>query len=69
MYQCSGVLWSSEELNEKASTFVREQAAVKGEPNLKTATFCEWVNLLPLEVKRARLPAKTVTDIKAAYEQ
>ena len=43
-YQRSGVLWSSEELNEKASTFVREHAAVKGEPNLKTATFCEWVN-------------------------
>ena len=48
-YQCSGVLWSSEELNEKASTFVQKHAAVKGEPNLKTATFCEWVNqdLLP----------------------
>ena len=43
-YQQTGVLWSSEELNEKASKFFQERAAVKGEPNLKTATFCEWVN-------------------------
>ena len=59
-YQRSGVLWSSEELNEKVSKFVREHAAVKGEPNLKTATFCEWVNedLLPNSSLEPGFPRK-----------
>lgn len=60
-YQQTGVLWSPEELNGKASNFIRERAAVKGEPNLKTATFCEWVNkvLLPnVSLERERSPLK-----------
>lgn len=48
-YQRSGVLWSSEDLNRKASRYVRENANVKGKPNLTTASFCRWINedLLP----------------------
>ena len=48
-YQRSGVLWSNEDLNEKAKTFVRANAALKGKPNMTTADFCKWVNknLLP----------------------
>ena len=48
-YQRSGILWSSEELNKKACKCVRENANVKGKPNLTTASFCRWINdeLLP----------------------
>lgn len=43
-YQRSGVLWKNEELNKKAVEYVRENAAVKGRPNLTTVDFCKWVN-------------------------
>ena len=43
-YQRSGVLWQNEELNKKAVEYVRENAAVKGRPNLTTVDFCKWVN-------------------------
>lgn len=48
-YQCSRVLWSSKDLNWKASRYVRENANVKGKANLTTASFCRWINedLLP----------------------
>lgn len=48
-YQRSGILWTSEELNRKATKFIREHAAVKGRPNLTVGKFCRWVNedLLP----------------------
>ena len=48
-YQRTGVLWSSEELNAKAATFVRGNAAEKGQPNMTSGAFCQWVNesLLP----------------------
>ena len=48
-YQRSGVLWNNEELNKKASDYVRQNAAVKGRPNLTSIDFCRWVNdfLLP----------------------
>lgn len=48
-YQRSGVLWASEELNLKATKFVRENANVKGRPNMTALSFCQWVNenLLP----------------------
>ena len=50
-YQHSGVLWPCESLNKKATTFVRENAHVKGRPNLTTHSFCQWINeiLLPNE--------------------
>ena len=48
-YQRSGILWSSEELNNEACKFVRSHANVKGLPNLRIFDFCSWVNneLLP----------------------
>ena len=44
--------WSplgNEELNTRASDYVRANAAVKGKPNLTSIEFCKWVNktLLP----------------------
>lgn len=39
-HQCSGILWSSEELNKKATQFIRSNANVKGQPNLTCGTFC-----------------------------
>ena len=38
--QRTGVLWHNEELNKKAAEYVRENAAVKGRPNLTTVEFC-----------------------------
>lgn len=48
-YQRNGVLWSNEDLNQKASEYVRANAAAKGRPNLTSIEFCKWVNksLLP----------------------
>lgn len=48
-YQRTGVLWANEELNKKASEYVRANAAVEGKPNLTSIEFCKWVNktLLP----------------------
>ena len=48
-YQRTGVLWANEELNKKATAYVRANAAVKGKPNMTSIEFCKWVNktLLP----------------------
>ena len=48
-YLWNGVLWSNEDLNQKASEYVRSNASVKGRPNMTTIDFCKWVNksLLP----------------------
>ena len=48
-YQRTGILWQNEELNKKASKFVRENAFVKGKPNMTFSSFTKWVNqcLLP----------------------
>ena len=48
-YQRQGVLLQNEQLNEIASLFVRDNAVVKGKPNLNAISFCRWVNesLLP----------------------
>ena len=43
-YQRTGILWQNEELNKKASTFVRANKAIKGRPNMKVACFARWVN-------------------------
>lgn len=43
-YQRQGVLWQSEELNEKAAKHVRETSVVKGRPNMTAGAFCRWVN-------------------------
>ena len=49
-HQRSGILWSSEELNKKASKYIQENSNVKGMPNLTvSSSFCSWLNdeLLP----------------------
>lgn len=43
-YQRSGVVWGNEELNRKATAFIRNNSNVKGRPNLTVGMFCEWVN-------------------------
>ena len=57
-YQRSGVIWKSEELNEKATRYIRQNAAVKGKPNLTVGSFCRWVNeeLLPNETLEPGFP-------------
>ena len=59
-YQRSGVLWQYEDLNKKASKYIRENAAVKGRPNLTACSFCEWVNkeLLANETLELGFPRK-----------
>ena len=59
-YQHSGLLWSNEELNRKATKFIRENANVKGQPNLTSAGFCSWVNeeLLPNKCLEPGFPRK-----------
>ena len=59
-YQRSGLLWSSEELNKKACEYVRENANVKGAPNLTSGSFCLWVNecLLPNSCLEPGFPRK-----------
>ena len=59
-YQRSGVLWQNEELNKNATEYVRENAAVKGRPNLTTVDFCKWVNesLLPNNTLEPGFPRK-----------
>ena len=48
-YQRSGVLWKDEELNRRASEYIRANNVVKGRPNLTITSFCQCVNeeLLP----------------------
>ena len=48
-YQRSGVLWTNEHLNNKASEYIRSNADSSGTPNLTVGQFCQWINdvLLP----------------------
>jgi len=57
-YQREGILWQNEELNEAASDFVRNNAVVKGRPNMTSISFCHWVNevLLPNSVLEPGYP-------------
>ena len=59
-YQRSGILWACENLNKKATRFIRENANVKGKPNLTIHQFCGWVNnsLLPSETLEPGFPRK-----------
>ncbi len=43
-YRRTGFLWSNEELNKKATKYVRGNANVKGKPNMTSIEFCQWVN-------------------------
>ena len=57
-YQRSGILWSSEQLNKKVSEYVRQNANVKGKPNLTTHSLCCWINeeLLQNEILEPGFP-------------
>ena len=59
-YQRSGVLWTNEQLNKKASRYIRENAAKKGASNLTAGSFCQWVNeeLLPNATLEPGFPRK-----------
>ena len=59
-YQRTGVLWKNEDLNKKASRYIRENAAVKGNLNLTAGKFSLWVNdeLLPNETLEPGFPRK-----------
>ena len=59
-YQRSGIVWSREDLNKRATKYVRENADVKGRPNLTVRSFSEWVNneLLPNETLEPGFPRK-----------
>ena len=43
-YQRDGILWQNEDLNKRAVKYVRENAVVKGKPNLTAGSFCQWIN-------------------------
>ena len=47
-YLHKGVVWQNEELNKDLRQYVRENANVKGKPNMTTASLCQWVNNEPL---------------------
>ena len=57
-YQRTGVLWRNENLNKKATRYIRDNASVKGKPNLTAGKFCQWVNndLLPNETLEPGFP-------------
>ena len=63
-YQRSGVLWQNEELSKKATEYVRQNAALKGRPNLTSADFCRWINdsLLPHSTLEPGFPRKISTE-------
>ena len=63
-YQRSGVLWSNEDLNRKATRYIRENANVKGQPNLTVGKFCQWVNddLLPNTTLEPGFPRKIAVE-------
>ena len=60
-YQRSGIMWSREDLNKKTTKYIRENADVKGRPNLTARQFCNWVNkvLLPNETLEPGFPRNT----------
>ena len=59
-YQRDGILWQNEELNDAASDYVRNNAVVKGRPNMTSISFCHWVNenLLPNSVLEPGYPRR-----------
>ena len=39
-YQCLGIIWSREDVNKKATKYIRENADVKGRLNLTIRAHC-----------------------------
>ena len=58
-YQRTGVLWFSEELNDKVKRFVRENAAVRGRPKMTAVSFCQ---LLPNSSLEPGFPREVSTE-------
>lgn len=62
-YIRSGVLWTNEDLNKKATRYIREHADIKGQPNLTIGKFCQWVNDdLPNETLEPGFPRKIAME-------
>ena len=63
-YRRKGLLWSNEALNKKACDYVRENANIKGKPNLTSSSFCSWINevLLPNSCLEPGFPRKVSTE-------
>ena len=63
-YQRNGVLWNNEELNKRATEYVRQNTAVKGRPNLTSTDFCQWINnsLLPNSTLEPGFPRKVSVE-------
>ena len=61
------VVVDDEEYKDTALKWIRENATVKGKPNLTAAGFCEWLNteLLPLVVKHHPEAPKKVSTTTA----
>ena len=57
-------LMSNEELCERATVYVRENAAPRGRPNLTASAFCQWVNneLLPNSVLDPGYPRRVSVE-------
>ena len=58
------IVTADEALSEKARSYVRENACVKGSPNMTVRSFCEWVNstLLPNATLEPGFPRKICLD-------
>ena len=63
-FQRSGVLWRNEDLNKRATEYVRANAAVKGRPNMTLVDFCKWINdtLLPNSTLEPGFPRKVSVE-------
>ena len=57
-------LMSNEDLCERATVYVRENAAPRGRPNLTASAFCQWVNneLLPNSVLEPGYPRRVSVE-------
>ena len=44
LYQWTGVLWSNEDFNSKATQYIWENSAVNGRTNMTTLDLCKWIN-------------------------
>ena len=64
LYQWTSVLWSNENLNSKATQYIRENSSVKGRPNMATLELCKWTNksLLPNSTLEPSYPRKVSVE-------
>ena len=64
-YHRTDAITNNEELMEKATQYVRENAFKKGAPNLMSRSFCSWVNdeLLPNATLEAGAPRRISVEV------